>query len=147
MQFYCALFLSWKSFVSSPYAEDGYVCRPSTRQFFRPKPSTAHDTFPLSSSYKSKWSLATRVMKRVDKVPRVVMAAPINFVPVRAVTIVQEIFIDETFGRPWARHKYQLARFLIRNIVLFLIINVVDRKVAVGRWHVNRYVFCGRQRR
>lgn len=57
MQFCCALFLSWKSFESSPCAEDDYVCRPSMKQFFRQKPGTVHDISPPSFSYKSKRSL------------------------------------------------------------------------------------------
>lgn len=81
-------------------------------------------------------------MWEAQKLPRVVVTAPVNFVSVRAVTVVQKFIIHKTFSWPRTRHECKLrcVVLIVENLVVMLLIVVLVYRVTT-RWDLNSYIF------
>lgn len=127
----------FKYFVNLIGVRRMVVVSTSVSDYFTPR-----DTAASATSLFFLFSERSRIViqwlnERWVNVPRVVVATPVHLVPVSAVTVVQEIVINETFGRPWTGDERQIR--LIYNIVSLLLNLWLVQLIAR---YMNRHVLC-----
>lgn len=142
------LFLFW-IFSQSCRCEEGdcVVHLWDWRSFLR-RPNNAPDIVPLSFFYnKSQWNHTWlewfQLELKLSNVPRIIMTSPVLLVVVGAVTIVQKVVVNETFGRPWRSHKCQIrCAWLVENYFFTLHSGLVHVRISFNlECHIFRWLW------
>lgn len=123
------------------------------KRFFRPRPNNELDNALPSFSYELIYALVSdEKNERVLgwKIPRVVVASPVNFVAMRAVTIVQEFVVDEAFSGPRTCHECQFGCWFVKwDFFILLIVSIVncESSVHMRRRQLNCHILWSTHKR